>query len=100
MADYIELFNLASDGDLKQRVATALVIAAEAKLKNGAATANEHNWAAAVIQQPMSKAREAINPVLAANKGLTVANIKGASDAAIQINIDAIVDALVVAHNV
>ena len=94
MATYLELFALRSDSDLQDKIAVATVIAAEAKL-SGTPTAAEAAWAKGVIASPGGTANAVINAVLAANKDAAVGAITGASDAAIQSNVDAVVDGLI-----
>ena len=95
MATYAELYNLQSDSALKNRVAVACVVAAEAIRGEDDATPNHASrilWAAAVFQNPAQEATRLFWAVLAANKDATVAQITGASDSAIQDNVDAAVD--------
>lgn len=99
MATYLELFQLASDSDLQDKVAVALMAAAESILSQSpTAAADRVAWAGSVVEWPAGAARTTLRLVLAANRGLTVEGIRGASDAAIQANVDSLVDALVVAH--
>ena len=95
MADYPQLFELRGDSPLRNRVTVAIVVKAQALIDGGAPTAAEIAWADAALKNPSGKATEILGYVLAANKGATVANIQGASDTAIQTNIDAAVDALI-----
>jgi len=97
MATYLELFGLASNSDLQDRCTVAIVKAAQAKL-SGTPSANEAAWAASVIASPRAAGVRVLNVVLAANSASTTTQITGATDAAIQSNVDAVIDALVVAH--
>ncbi len=90
----MELHALQSDSDLQDKVAVALVIAAEAQL-SGSPSADEAAWAKGVIQSPGPTAVAVLNVILAANKDLSAAAIQGATDAAIQGNVDAVVDGLI-----
>ena len=94
MATYTELYDLRNNSEFRNKVAVAVVVAAEAKL-SGTPSAAEAAWAIGVAQNPGSAANAAINLVLAANKGLSTATILGATDSAIQGNVDDVVDGLV-----
>lgn len=54
--------------------------------------ANRLLWAAIVFNNPRSEADRMLWALLAANSDATVANITGATDAAIQVNVNAAVD--------
>ena len=102
MASYLEIraiWNDVSNDGLKQQVEVATVIAAEAKLSDGAATAAEQKWAGAVLANPKGEAQKAMLSVIASNNGLTIAQMQGASDAAVQAKVDAVVGGLIVAYN-
>ena len=94
MATYLELFDLQYDDTLVHKVAVATIIAAETKL-SGAPTSAEADWARSVIVNPTETATQVINLVLAANKDASVATITGATDAAIQANVDSVVTGLI-----
>lgn len=98
MATYTELYNLKTEDELRNRVTVAVLIAAN-NLLGGTPTADEQKWAAAVFGAPDGQGRVAFQAVIAANSGLTTAQITGASDAAIQTNVDSLVPAMVVAYN-
>jgi len=98
MATYDELRAEFSDDGLRNRVEVATLIAAN-NLLSGTPSINEQKWAAAVFADPGSEGRKAFLAVLAARSGATITDIQGASDAAIQSNVDAIVGSLVVAFN-
>ena len=95
MATYPELFELRSNSPLKNRVAVAAVVKAQGLIDGVTPTAAEISWANDTLSNPAAKATELINYVLAANKDATVANITGATDAAIQTNVDSAADALI-----
>jgi hypothetical protein len=95
MASYDELFSLQNDSGLKNRVQVACIVAAETIRGEDGGTANHANrllWAAAVFQNPSQEANRLFWAVLAANKDATAAQITGATDAAVQANVDAAVD--------
>lgn len=94
MATYIELIGAASDSTLKQRIAVACVIAAEAIRTEDPGTPNHVNrlvWAKRVYQAPEVAASSMIWPVLAQNAAIPVASIIGASDAAVLTAVQAAV---------
>lgn len=94
MATYTELYDLRSNSELRNKVAVAVVVAAQAKLA-GSPSAAEAAWARGVSASPNHTAEAVINLILAANKDLTVSAITGATDTAIQSNVDAVIDGLV-----
>ena len=94
MAAYLELYDLRSNSGLRNKIAVATVIAAEEKL-SGTPTAAEATWALGVVTNPNAAAKEVINLVLAANKSSSTSAILSATDAAIQANVDAVVDGLI-----
>ncbi len=89
MASYAEIRTLFNDSGLKNRVATAVIVAANAILLDAAATAQQKSWANKAFQNPENEARRVFMAVLAANIGATVEQIQGAADAAVQANVDA-----------
>ena len=102
MASYVDIrsiWNDVSNDGLKAQVEVATVIAAEAKLSDGAATAAEQKWAGAVLANPKGEAQKAMLSVIASNNGLTIAQMQGASDTDVQTKVDAVVDGLIVAFN-
>ena len=99
MASYIDIRSiLFNDDSLKNRVDVATMIAAD-DLLTGTPTESEQKWAAAVFADPRSEGNKAFRSVLAANNGLSVAAIQGATDAALQTKVDLVVPNLVVAFN-
>lgn len=88
MATYIEIRNLFNDSELRNKVATAVVIAAEGILNEGTSTAERKAWAAKAFAAPESEAVRITMTVLAANKDATVTAIQGATDVAIQTNVN------------
>lgn len=95
MATYQELHELNSDTALKNRVVSAVIIAAETVMSEDGGTTNHANrlvWAKGVFANPTGEAKRMFMAVLAANKDSTVEQITSASDAAIQTNVDAHID--------
>lgn len=95
MASYPELFELRGNSPLRNRVTVAVVVKAQALIDGTTPTAGEIAWADAALSAPVAKAMQILNYVLAVNKSAAVGNITGATDAAIQANVDAAVDALI-----
>ncbi len=98
MATYAELAAFfKSDGDyaaFEDRVAAACIIAATDILSETppANHAERKTWAVGVLENPLSEARRMAMAVVAANDGLSIAAIIGASDSAIKTNVDTYVD--------
>jgi len=96
MASYPELFNLMQgESNLRNRIVVAIVVAAESIRNENAQTENHANrilWAAQAFANPAGVSRKVLMAVLAANKDVPIAAIASASDTALQINVDAVVD--------
>ncbi len=90
MATYQEIRSLFSDDDLRHRVETAVVIAAEAELIASPGSVNGRSWGLKALQDTAGWGRKAFILVLAANKAAPVSAIKSASDVFIQTAVDAI----------
>ena len=94
MAAYIDLYNVRNNDVLRNTIAVAVVVAAQTKLA-GTPSAAEAKWAVGVVRNPNSTAAAVINLVLAANKSASVETILAAGDTAIQANVDACIDGLI-----
>ena len=95
MATYEELFSLCNDSALRNKVTSAVIIAAETVMNELDTAPNHANrllWAKAVFANPRAETDRMFWALLAANKDATVANIQAATDAAIQTNVDDHVD--------
>lgn len=95
MATYAELFDLRNDSALKNRVSAAVIIAAETVMNELDTVPNHANrliWAKGVFANPGTESDRMFMAVLAANSDASVAQIQGASDAAIQTNVDDHID--------
>ena len=95
MATYEELYNLRNDSALKNRVTIASLISAETVMGEASNAPNHANrllWAKAVFASPSGEANRMFMAILAANSAASVAQIQGASDEAIQANVDDHVD--------
>ncbi len=89
MATYSELRSLFSDDDLRHRVETAVIIAAEAELSASPGSVEGRAWGLMALRNTSGWGRTGFLSVLASNKAATVAVIQGASDSTIQTNVDA-----------
>ena len=102
MATYLELYTLRGNVDLRQRIAVALTIAADA-IRSEPASASQALrivWAKEVLNNLDNEAKNALTLLLAANKGASVATIKASTDSAIQSNVDDIINILAGVPNV
>lgn len=104
MATYTEIRALYGDEELTKKVEVAVTIAAQ-KIASGNdsgspfdQTAGKHElrvqWAKQAIASTGTTAGHVLKLVLAANNTLTVAQINGATDAAIQTAVESVIDAL------
>ena len=96
MATYLELFDLQTNDGLRQKVAVAVAVAAQAQLA-GTPTQQQAIWAKDAVARPLEMAERVVILILAANSSATVAQITAATDTAIQTNVDNIVDGLIAA---
>jgi hypothetical protein len=97
MATYTELRAIigSADGDdLKKKIEVAIVIKAQT-LVDGTPSPGQLTWASEALDAPSSKVSQVMNYMIASNNTAAVAAITGATDATIQTNCDAAVDALV-----
>lgn len=95
MATYAELFSLRNNSDLRNKVTSAVIIAAETVMNELDTVPNHANrliWAKGVFANPRTETDRMFMAVLAANKDASVAQIEGATDAAIQTNVDDHID--------
>jgi len=97
MATLQELRGLFTDSDLQEKVQAALIISVQAILE-GTPSADEQRYAAHVFSGPKAEADKALMSLLGTNADATVAQILGAADAAIQINVDDVVATLSAAY--
>jgi hypothetical protein len=97
MATYQELHALrgaASTNPLKEKIAVAIVIKANAIAKLASPTVGQKAWAVAALQDPNKDAGLVLNYILAEYNTVAVALITGASDVNVQLAVDATVDKL------
>lgn len=97
MADYIDLYNVRSNDELRNRIAVAVSISAQQQLASSP-SANAAKWATRALRNPLAEAGTVINAVLAANNTATISQILNATDSAIQTNVDAVVTGLITAE--
>ena len=88
MATYAEIRSLFNDVVLKNRIATAVIVAAQGILEEATPTAARKAWANKAFENPEIEARRIMMSVLAANNTSSVAAITGATDATIQTNVN------------
>lgn len=97
MATFDEIISLRGTVDydtLKNRIAVALIVKAKAISDLASPTNAQMALANKAFSEPVHVADSVINYVLAANIGLTLAQIKNASDANIQSAVNTAVDKL------
>lgn len=95
MATYQEIKTLINDSDLQDKVEVAVSIEADIFMRTATPTAAEKSWADSVLADPKSEAKKVLVSILATNNNLSVAEIQGASDSALQSQTAEIVPALV-----
>ena len=95
MATYTEIRNIFSNTDMRNKTTVACIVAAEAIRNEAVGTENHANrllWAKAAFSNPTAVADKMLMAMLAANKDASAATILGATDTAIQNNVNAAVD--------
>ncbi len=95
MATYSELHSLIQNSELINKVTVAVGVVADAIRTELPATTNHANrllWAKDVWEDPRGIARQIMWAVVIANRASTTTAILAATDAAIQSNVDAVVD--------
>lgn len=95
MATLSEIYTLLEDPTLKEKVASACLIAAQAIIEEDAGTTNHANrlkWAKATFKNPVQAGDDLLKAVLAANNSAALASITSASDSTIQTAVNAAVD--------
>jgi hypothetical protein len=95
MATYLEIIELLEDREIANRVQIAALVAADTIRAESSGTANHDNrlkWARDVIDNPAKDNKRMVKAVIIQNRALTVAQIKGASDANLQTAVDAVVN--------
>lgn len=95
MATYKEIYDLRSNSDLRNKIAVAVLVKAQALLDLTTPTAKQVTWAKDAIGNPDAVAATLLNYLLAKNVALTTAQISAATDAAIQSAVNPVVDAII-----
>ena len=95
MALYAELFDIRNEPAITNRCAVAIGVTASQYIDNPAATPDELKWAKEALDNPGGKVPGTVAYILASNKALTVAQILGSTDAALQAKVDAAAAALI-----
>lgn len=95
MATYTEIFDLRRNSDLRNKIVVAVAVKAAAILDSATPTAAQVTWAKQAIANTMGQADDLLVYVLAKNAGLTVTQITGASDAAIQTAVNGAIDKII-----
>lgn len=88
MATLLEQHDLYTNGDLIKKVSAALVVWAQGIIDQATPDASELAFAATVMSNPSNEAHRVIKYVIAANGASDVSTITGASDTAIQNNVN------------
>lgn len=100
MATYTEIRNLMDDSDLRNKIATAAIVAAEGILNEATPTNARVKWASSAFENPQREANRLMMAVLASNRALTVAQISGASDTDIQTAVNSAINLFIQADSV
>ncbi len=95
MATYAELSDLSGSNVLLDRVTVAITIAAINIVSEAASTTNNAKrlvWAKSAFINPSRQSKPFLNALLAANAGVTVANINSVTDAQIQTQVASVIN--------
>ena len=95
MATYAELSAIKTEASwptFLDKVRLAAAVKAAAILDSATPSAAAVAWASAALSSPASAGDDVVWYVIAKNKGVALTAILGASDSAIQANVDAAVD--------
>lgn len=95
MATYDELLLASENEALQKKIRVACIVAAEKVRTESTSTTNHAArvvWAKRVFENPYQESTRMIWAVLAQNKAATFAQIIGATDAIVQVAVDAAVD--------
>lgn len=95
MATYTELFDLKSESELRNKIAVAVMIKAQAYINGATPTTDELSWSSRVLVETISEADKLLLYLLGVNNAQDTSTITGASDLVIQNQVDTAVDALV-----
>ena len=95
MATYEELFRLSTEKEILNKVSVAAVVKSEGLISAASPTNSQITWANNTLSNPVGRAKILIHYVLAANKDSTEVQIREATDAAVQTNVDDAVDKMI-----
>lgn len=95
MATYKEIYDLRSNSDLRNKIAVAVLVKAQALLDLTTPTTKQVAWARDAISNPDGVAQPLLNYLLAKYDGLTVVQINGSPDSTIQTAVNSVVDAII-----
>ncbi len=96
-AQYLEIYGIATGDDganLRAKITVCAAIKAHAISLEVGPSQTRADWAREALENPQSKVELLLNYLLAADNTLTVGQITGASDAAIQTRCDSAIDDL------
>jgi len=97
MASYLEIAKIkenASYGDFIAKLTVAVAIKAHAIAQLPTPAAEQIKWAKEALSGPHTKSKQIMGYVLADNNSLTIVQMMGAGDTAIQNNVNDAVDLL------
>ena len=94
MASYLALHDLLTDKELRERCLVAVLVEADEIRRDPAATDAQKNWARFAMGSPGQVSEIALRAVLAQHNGLTVAQIKQATDSVLQGAVHAVMPLL------
>lgn len=100
MATYNEIAGIRAEdgfGAFRDKVVVAVLKKAQSLLDGATPTAAEVEWAQATLLNPSQAAESVLFYVVAANSGAALSQILSATDAAVQVRVDAAVDKLTAA---
>lgn len=95
MASYLELYDLKNDDKVHHQIAVAITKKAQALIDLATPSANQIAWASNALSNLNEMIGKILPYVLAANSSATTTQIKAATDATVQTNVDAAVDKLI-----
>ena len=92
MAKFEELFELRTNSEVLNRLPAPICVKCDSVLTVGNLSDVQKEWARQGYENPDSIKAKIIWPMLIANKDKTIAEIKTASEEAVQTNVDAAID--------
>jgi len=92
MPSLLELRNLFNDSAIRNKVDAAVIVAAQGILNETTPSTARKAWAAKAFANPRLETKRIVMSVLAANKSATLPAINGASDTAVQNNVNSAIN--------